>query len=204
MNASSTAPTTRRGTTARVVGSLGVIGAAAAIAGLGTFGAFTDSTTPAPVSVQSGVVSIALAAADGSATVPLAFDGVVPGAAVTRAINLVNDGDSALASVRLGTVAAESSILDTDTVDGLKMTVQSCSVAWTSEFSCAGTVRTLLDAGPVVRDGLLADPASLAAGATDHLAVRLELPVSAGDAFKQQSSELALTFTATQRAGAER
>jgi len=204
VNASSTAPSTRRVTVARLIGSVGVIGAAAAVAGLGTFGAFTDSTTPAAVSVQSGVVSIALAAADGSATVPLSFDGVVPGASVTRAVNLVNDGDSALASVRMGTVATESSVMDTDTVQGLQMTVQSCSVAWTSDFTCTGDVRTLLGSGPVVRDQLLSDPASLAAGTTDHLAVRLELPVSAGDAFKEQASELALTFTATQRAGAER
>lgn len=204
MNATSTAPSTRQVTMARLIGSVGVVGAAAAVAGLGTFGAFTDSTTPAEVSVQSGVVSIALAAADGSATVPLAFDGVVPGASVTRAVDLVNDGDSALASVRLGTVATESSVMDTDTVHGLQMTVQSCSVAWTSDFGCTGSVRTLLGSGPVVRDSVLSAPASLAAGATDHLAVRLELPVSAGDAFKQQASELALTFTATQRAGAQR
>ena len=204
MNASSTAPSTRRVTVARLIGSVGVVGAAAAVAGLGTFGAFTDSTTPAAVSVQSRVMSIVLTAADGTATVPLAFDGVVPGASVTRVLDLVNDGTSALASVRLGTVATESSVMDTDTVNGLQMTVQSCSVAWTSDATCTGTVRTLLGSGPVVRDSLLSDPASLAAGTTDHLAVRLELPVSAGDAFEEQSSELALTFTATQRAGAQR
>ena len=204
MDASSTAPSTRRVTVARLIGSIGVIGAAAAVAGLGTFGDFTDSTSPVEVSVQAGVVSIALTAADGSATVPLVFDGVVPGASVTRAVDLVNDGDSTLASIRLGTVATESSIMDTDTVHGLQLTAQSCSVAWTSDWTCTGTVRTLLGSGPVVRDSVLSDPASLSAGTTDHLAVRLELPVSAGDAFKEQASELALTFTATQRAGVQR
>ena len=193
----------RRVTMAKLLGSVGVVGAAAAVAGLGTFGAFTDSTAPAPVSVESGVVSISLAAADGTATVPLAFDGVVPGAEVTQVLNLVNDGDSALASVRLGTVATQSSVLDTDTVDGLHMLVQSCSVAWDGA-SCAGDLRTVLDDGPVVRTAELETPASLVAGATDHLAVTLSLPASAGDAFKEQSSEFALTFTATQRAGTDR
>jgi predicted ribosomally synthesized peptide with SipW-like signal peptide len=204
VNASSTKHIGRRVSLAKVLGSVGVVGAAAAVAGMGTFGAFTDTTTPAPVSVQSGVVSIALSAEDGTATVPLAFDGVVPGASVTRALNLVNDGDSALASVRLATVATESSIMDTDPVNGLQMTVLSCPVAWTSDLTCDGDVRRLLAPGPVIDDAELVDPASLAAGATDHLAVTLELPASAGDAFKEQSSELSLTFSATQRAGAER
>ncbi|WP_299954645.1 hypothetical protein [uncultured Modestobacter sp.] len=204
MNASSTAPRTRRLTVARLIGTVGVVGAAAAVAGMGTFGAFTDSTSPAPVSIQSGIVSIALAAADGSATVPLAFDGVVPGASVTQALDLVNDGDSALASVELDTRATTSSVMDTDTVHGLQMTVRSCSEAWTEDFTCAGDVDTLLASGPVVRDSELTAPASLAAGATDHLAVTLALPASADDAFKAKSSELALTFTATQRGGTDR
>jgi spore coat-associated protein N len=204
VNGDSITRTARRVSLAKVMGSVGVIGAAAAVAGMGTFGAFTDSTTPAPVSIQSGVVSIALSAAEGSATVPLAFDGVVPGASVTRAINLVNDGDSALSSVRLATAATRSSVMDTDTVNGVQMTVQSCSVAWTADFSCAGSAKTLLAAGPVVRNAALTDPASVTAGATDHLAVTLALPTSAGDVFKDKSSDLALTFTATQRDGGGR
>ena len=204
MNASSIKGPARRVTVAKLMGSIGVIGAAAAVAGMGTFGSFTDSTTPAAVTIDSGVVSIALSAADGTASVPLSFAGVVPGASVTRAIDLVNDGTSALASVDLTTAATTSSVLDTDTVNGLQMTVQSCSVAWTADFSCTGSVRTLQTAGPVVRSTTLTAPASLVAKATDHLAVTLQLPASAGDAFKQQSSQLALTFTATQRAGTNR
>ena len=204
MNASSTKRVARRVSLAKVMGSVGIVGAAAAVAGMGTFGAFTDTTSPAPVSIESGVVSIALSAADGSATVPLAFDGVVPGASVTRAVNLVNDGDSALSTVRLATVATESSIMDTDTVHGLQLAVLSCTVPWTSDFVCAGVESMLLDPGPVIDDAELSNPASLAARATDHLAVRLSLPGTAGDAFKDQSSRLALTFSATQRDGAER
>jgi len=203
VNASSTKRAARRLTMAKVLGSVGVVGAAAAVAGLGTFGAFTDSTSPAPVSIQSGIVSIALSAADGTATVPLDFGGVVPGGSVTKALNLVNDGNSALASVRLATVATQSSVLDTDAANGLQMTVQSCSVAWTND-ACTGDVRTVLASGPVIRDAQLANPASLVAQATDHLAVTLSLPATAGDAFKQKTSGLALTFTATQRDGAGR
>ena len=204
MNASTTNGRTRRTTAARLIGSIGVLAAAAAVAGLGTFGTFTDSTTPVAVTLDSGIVSIALSAADGTASVPLSFSGVVPGASVVRVMDLVNDGTSALASVSLRTAATTSSVLDTDTVNGLQMSVQSCSVAWTPDSSCTGTVRTVQAAGPVVRDTVLTAPASLAPGVTDHLAVTLQLPATAGDAFKQQTSHLALTFTATQRAGTAR
>ena len=42
------------------------------------------------------------------------------------------------------------------------------------------------------------------AGATDHLAVTVALPASAGDAFKQQASDLQMVFTAVQRDGSAR
>jgi hypothetical protein len=183
VNASSTQRAARRLTLTRVLGSVGVIGAAAAVAGRASVTARWS--------------------ADGTATVPLDFGGVVPGGSVTKALDLVNDGDSALASVRLATVATQSSVLDTDAVNGLQMSVQSCSVAWTND-TCSGSVRTVLAAGPVVRDSVLANPASLVAKATDHLAVTLALPATAGDAFKQKNSGLALTFTATQRDGVGR
>jgi hypothetical protein len=204
VNATGQASTARRTSAAKVVGSLGVVGAAAAIAALGTFGAFTDSTTPQAAAVGTGVVSIDLAAAGGGTSVPLAFGGVVPGGSVTQAVDLVNDGTSALASVRMGTVAATSSILDTDTTHGLQLSVRSCSEAWTADFTCAGDVRTVLTSGPVVRSADLTAPRSLAAGATDHLAVTVGLPTTAGDAFKRQASDLRMVFEATQRGGAAR
>jgi hypothetical protein len=194
----------RRQTAAKVVGSLGIAAAAAAVAGLGAFGAFTDSTAPATVAVTNGVVSIDLTAAGGGTAVPLSFGSVVPGSSVTQAIDLVNDGDSALASVTLATRATTSSLLDTDATHGLQLSVRSCSVPWTAQHTCAGDVRTVLASGPVLRTGALDAPRTLSAGATDHLAVTAALPSSAGDAFKGQSSELQLVFSAVQRNGSAR
>ena len=188
---------------ARLLGTVGVVGAAAAVAGLGTFGTFTDSTTPVSAPVQAGVVSIGLTAADGSASVPLDFTGIVAGGSVTQAINLVNDGGTALAGVTMATTATTSSLLDTDRVDGLQLSVRSCSVAWTGS-TCTGDLRAVLGSGPVLRDLPLTNPFSLAIGATDHLAVTATLPASAGDAFKGQTSRLSMTFTATQRDGLDR
>ena len=49
----------KNSTTARkVVGSLGVIGAAAAVAGMGTFGTFTDSSTPVNTTINSATLQL--------------------------------------------------------------------------------------------------------------------------------------------------
>ena len=79
MNASSTQRPTRRVTVARLVGSVGVLGAAAAVAGTGTFGAFTDSTTPVNTDVAAGTVSVTLSPAANYRTVPMTPEGLLPG-----------------------------------------------------------------------------------------------------------------------------
>ena len=202
MDATTTVPS-HRPTAYKIAGSIAVAATAAAVAGLGTFGTFTSSTSPTPVAVQNGTVSIDLTAGDGSASVPLSFS-VTPGASTTRTINLVDDGSAALRSVSLATVATTSSILDSDPVNGLQMQIDDCSVAWAADGTCSGEQRPVLASGPAVRTVGLVNPFGLAAGATDHLAVTIGLPISAGDAFKSQSSALSLTFTATQRDGASR
>ena len=54
------AASARRSSVTKAVASLGVLAAAAAVAGLGSFGAFTDSTTPVQADVDTGVLSINL------------------------------------------------------------------------------------------------------------------------------------------------
>jgi hypothetical protein len=198
-----TTSTTHRPTAFKIAGSIAIAATAAAVAGLGTFGSVTDSSSPTPVAVQDGTVSIDLTAGDGSASVPLSF-AVVPGSSSTKTINLVDDGSVALKSVSLATTATTSSILDSDPTNGLQMSVESCSIAWAADGTCAGAQRTVLASGPAVRTANLANPFGLVAGATDHLAVTLGLPATAGDQFKSQTSSLSLTFTATQRDGGSR
>ena len=198
-----TTSTPHRPTAFKLAASIAIAATAAAVAGLGTLGSFTDSTSPTAVAVQDGTVSIDLTAGDGSASVPLNF-GVAPGASATKYVNLVNDGSVALKSVSLATVATASSILDSDPTNGLQMSVESCSVAWAADGTCAGAQRTVQASGPAVRTTTLANPFGLATGAIDHLAVTLGLPATAGDQFKAQTSSLSLTFTATQRDGGSR
>src|SRR3954463_2732202 len=114
----------------KVLRSLGVVGAGLAVTGLGTFGTFTDSTTPLDAVVGGGTVSIDVRDPDHLGTLPLAIDGVLPGGSTTRTVSIVNDGTSDLAAVTMTAVATGSSVLDTDTADGLQTTVRACSVPW--------------------------------------------------------------------------
>jgi hypothetical protein len=200
--------TTKSTTARKVVGSLGVIGAAAAVAGIGTFGGFTDSTTPVSTTISSGTLSIDLT--QPSVAIPASTIGFVPGDSLTRAVNLVNDGNSALGSVTLSSTVATPSVLTTDTTNGLQLTLKYCSVAWTQggtasnpTYTCSGTER-LMGNAPVVGNMTLGTPVSLAAGGTDFLTFSISLPAAADNSFQGKSAALSLTFTATQRTGTAR
>jgi hypothetical protein len=186
-------------TTARkVVGSLGVIGAAAAVAGMGTFGSFTDSTTPVATTINSGTLSIDLAKAS---TLEFTAGNLIPGDSVTRPFTLKNDGSSDLGTINLASVATTGSILTDGTANGLQLAVKSCPVAWTqsdTSFTCASGEKTLLT-GPAVLNGVLNGPESLVAGKSDNLAISYTLPTAAGNEFQGKQAALSLTFTATQR-----
>ena len=197
-----------RSRAAKIVGSLGIIGTAAAVAGIGTFGGFTDSTTPVATNVSTGTLSIDLT--QQGYAIPATTAGFVPGDSLTRAVNLVNDGTVPLGSVTLGTTVGASSVLTTDTVNGLQMAVKSCAVAWTQggtasapTYTCSSGER-VLGSGPAVSSIALNNPASLAAGATDYLTFAISLPGSADNTFQGKSAALSLTFTATQRTGTAR
>ena len=195
-------------TARKVVGSLGVLGTAAAVAGMGTFGNFTDSTTPVATTIQSGTLSIDLS--QPGFAIPVTTTGFVPGDSLTRAVNLVNDGNSPLGSVTLNSSATASSVLTTDTVNGLQLTVKKCSVAWTqggtasaATYTCAGT-ETLVGTGPVVSNFTVSGAAALNAGGTDYLTFSISLPATADNTFQGKSASLSLTFTGTQRTGTAR
>jgi predicted ribosomally synthesized peptide with SipW-like signal peptide len=200
--------TTKSATARKVVGSLGVIGAAAAVAGMGTFGSFTDSSTPVATTIQSGTLNIDVT--QQGFAVPVTTAGFVPGDSLTRAVNLVNSGNVALGSVTLNTTVSAPSVLTTDVTNGLQLAVKSCSVPWTqggtataATYACSGTERVLAS-GPAVSNLTLNNPASLAAGATDYLTFAVSLPTTAGNAFQGQSAALSLVFTGTQRTGTAR
>jgi hypothetical protein len=208
---STNAPLVERSTTRKVVGSLAILGTAAAVAGLGTYGNFTDSTTPLNTTVDTGTLSINLAQPGGAVAIPVNTTGFVPGDSITRAVNLINDGGSGLGSVTVqSALASPASVLTTDAINGLQLSVKGCSVAWTQggtptapTYACPGTERTILT-GPAVNSAPLASPASLVPGGVDNLVFSVSLPTTADNTFQGKSASLSLTFTGVQRTGTAR
>jgi spore coat-associated protein N len=193
----------------KILLSLGALGLAGALAGMGTFATFT-STTSASSTVASGTVVIALGNTGASTNrLTVNASGLVPGDTVQRSFDLSNTGSQDLASVALTTSASPSSLLDNDTTNGLQMVIDRCSVAWTESgsspafsYSCSGSTTTIISSRAVIQSSLtMAGLSALTAGGTDHLRLTLTFPSSAGASLQGLSSTLTYSFLGTQRAG---
>ena len=189
--------------------SLAIVAAAAGIAGLGTYATFTSSTS-ASQGVSSGTVTIALGAT-GAATnrLTVGASNIAPGDTIQRSVDLLNSGSIDLSGITLTTSASPSSLLDTDATNGLQMSIDRCSNAWTEggtapayTYTCSGSTSTVLASRSVVGSNLtLSNLTALTNGVTDHLRVTLSFPSAAPNSFQNQSSTIQYTFTGTQRAG---
>lgn len=199
-------------TTSKILASLALVGTAAAVAGMGTYGAFT-STTSASTDVTAGTVTIGLGAT-GTANnrLTVAATGVLPGDTIQRAVALSNTGNQDLASVTLTTTASASSRLDTDTLNGLQLAIDACSVPWTEAgtapaytYTCSGTTTQVLGSRAVIGSNLaLANINSVTAGSSDNLRATLTVPAGADNTFQGLSSTVGFAFTGTQRSAASK
>lgn len=191
-------------TSGKILASVALVGTAAAVAGMGTYGAFTSSTT-ASQDVKAGIVKIALGQTTADTlNVPVA--GLLPGDAVEKLVTLANTGDSALGTVSLTTAdtATPASALSTDATNGLQLLIENCSAAWTgaaAPYTCSGTKTTVLASSPIIgANRALANLTALTNGKTDNLKVTTTLPSAAPDAFQGVASTISFNFSATQRA----
>jgi len=195
----------RPGLSGKLLATVALLGAAASIAGLGTYATFT-STVSQSHTIASGTVTIALGATGASTNrLNIGASGLAPGDTIQRSVDLINSGSLDLASVTLTTTASPSSLLDTDATNGLQMVIDKCSQAWTESgppytYTCGGTTSSVLASRAVIGSSLaLSNLGSTTAGASDHLRVTLTLPSGAGNTFQNQSSTITYTFTGTQR-----
>lgn len=197
--------TAARPTAHKLLATVAVLGAAASIAGLGTYATWT-STTSENHTISSGTVTIALGAT-GAATnrLNVGASALAPGDTIQRSVDLTNSGSIDLAGVTLTTTASPSSLLDTDATNGLQMVVDKCSVAWTEAgppftYTCSGSTSSVLTSRAVIGSNLsLSNLGVTAPGATDHLRVTLTLPSGAPNTLQNQSSTITYAFTGTQR-----
>ena len=207
MTSAVSSTTNRRRSATTIVGAVAVVGAAVAVAGLGTMGGFTDSTAPVDAKVDTGVLSIDVSQSNG-AVVPFSGGAMIAGDSRTMLLDLSNDGTTPLSAVTLTSWATRSSVLDTDTVNGLQLKVEACSVGWTTSASaptCSGTVRSYFSGPMVGTNRTLAGSAVLAPGVGEHLLLTASLPATAsGDAFEGATSGINFMFTGVQRNGSAR
>ncbi|MFC6286840.1 TasA family protein [Nocardioides sp. GCM10027113] len=203
--------TLTRSTATKIFASVALVGGAASVAGLGTFGAFT-STTAVNGTVTNGKVVLS-AAAGPVRGIDIAATDVVPGDTVQRSVTLTRSSDtSAFGSVALTTSGSVSNLLTTDTTNGLQLKIDQCSVAWakaptTNDLTCAGTTTAVIAQRPVIGTGLDLGAATTtlnAAGAVSYLRVTLTLPSAAGNTLQGLGNTIGFTFDATQRAAEAR
>lgn len=207
-------------TTRKILLSMGAIGAAASVAGLGTFASFTD-TDNASLTVESGTVDIALGSVGANNRMSVSADGMVPGDTAQRRVKLTNPAVGAnqdLYSIVLTTAATTSSVLDTDATDGLHVKIEKCtgllgwleSVTTPYTYTCDQTIlgdnlgpRTTVVARRAIIGSEIAmsSMSALTVGNTDDLVVTVDLPDSADNDFQGKTSTVQFTFTATQRNG---
>lgn len=200
--------------------SLGAVGVAASMAGLGTFATFNDSTS-ASQAVSSGTVDINLGAA-GTADnrLTIGATGLVPGDTVQRRAKVSNAGSENLASVVLTTVDTTTdpdTVLTTDAINGLQVKIERCTGAlgWKESatpytYTCdatlagdnAGVRSDVLASRAVIGSNMaLSGMQALTAGNTDDMVVTLSLPSTADNTFQNKSATVEYTFTGTQRTG---
>ncbi|GAW50870.1 MULTISPECIES: TasA family protein [unclassified Nocardioides] len=193
-------------TAVKIFASVVLVGGAASVAGLGTFGAFT-STTTASESVASGKVVLSSAAGAVSMATPVAD--MVPGDVAQRAVTLSRSTDTtSFGSVKLTTTGSTANVLTSNATNGLQLKIDQCSVAWTkaastNDLTCSGTTTSVVAQRAVIGtdiDLAAATTTLNASGATSFLRVSVSLPTAADNTFQGLSNTLTFTFDATQRA----
>lgn len=198
---------TAAGLTGKILLSVALVLTAAALVGVGTFAVFTD-TASVSQATSSGTISLNPINVNGANNrLSIGASNIAAGDTIQRAVNLKNTGNLALSTVTLTTTASPSSLLDTDTTNGLQMLIERCSVAWSETggppytYTCGGTTSTVLASTPVIGTNLALANLTLTAGTDNYVRVTLTLPGAAGNTLQTQSSTINYAFTATQRAG---
>ena len=185
----------------KIVLSIALLLAAAAVLIGGAFATFTNTATAGSQAITSGTIKLATGPTNDAGT---GATNIAAGDTISREIDLNSTG-SGLADkeITLKFTAAPTSLMDTDATNGLQLSIQACSVAWTRvvektpppafSYTCSGTTSTIKIGGAASTSvsALETTPAqlealkSLAGGGQDYLVFKLTLPETApGDLSK--------------------
>jgi spore coat-associated protein N len=177
-----------------------LLGAAGALIG-GAFATFTDSVSAGPQAISSGTVKLAVGPVNDAAT---GAEHIAAGDTIAREADLNSTG-ATIADKEITlkfSAPVTKSLLDEDPTNGLQVSVQACSVAWTRKveappppfkYTCGGVESAVKIGGAATASvsslettpGALTPLNSLATGGQDFLVFKLELPAAApGDLSK--------------------
>ena len=180
----------RRSLAAKLFASIGVLGAAASCAGLGTFA--DPASARGTLSIEGGARPhlIALARVLQPATT------VAPGDRVSRTLTLTARGRSFR---RLDLkITAKGAPLLMNRATGLRVSISRCARQWRragGRYLCRGKAKIVLKPVPVLGHRKL-PAASIKRGKKLFLLVTLTLPAGAGNELQHQQSRLVYRFTA--------
>jgi predicted ribosomally synthesized peptide with SipW-like signal peptide len=191
----------------KLVMSVALITVAAALVGVGAFAAFTDTASVSQANT-SGTVTMAVINVSGANNrLSVGATNIAAGDTIQRVADLKQTGTIVLASITLTTTASPTSLLDTDTTNGLQMVIDKCSVAWTEAgppytYTCGGTTTSVSTTRAVIGANLTLSNLTLTTGTDNYVRATLTLPSGAPNTLQGQSSTINYAFTGTQRTAA--
>jgi hypothetical protein len=162
--------------------------------------------------VTSAKLSLSLT--DNGAGFTQAVSALVPTDTVNRFVDVTNNGTADGTNLVLGIAAGTTNKLVTDAVNGLQISIASCSGGWTaSTGACSGSTTSLVTSTPL--SGLTGTTQTVvngafAQGAVQHLRVTLALPAQSettvngtppANTIQGLSTTITYTFAIGQRAG---
>ncbi|MGO4228882.1 TasA family protein [Arthrobacter sp. YAF34] len=194
-----------KSTSSKVLASAALLAAAAGVAGMGTYGGFTASTS---ASTTVDAARVVLTGAD-AGTISVQAAKVIPGDTMERTLNLVNGSTIDLAGIALTTTASSTNLLTSDLSNGLQLQIDTCPVAWTGSgtgpYTCsaAGTpaqgTAVLAKRAVIGQNMALSGLTSTSVGKTDFLRVKMSLPTTANDDFQGLTNGVSFAFSAVTR-----
>jgi len=178
----------QRSLAAKLFASIGVLGAAASCAGLGTFA--DPASAKVPLTIHVGRPQLAAVT---RVLQPAAL--VAPGDRINRTLVLTARGHGFR---RLDlTVTAKRASLLTDKASGLRLSISRCPKQWrrgSGRYLCGSKAKVVLKPVPVLGRRKL-PAASIKRGNKLFLLLTLTLPAASGNQLQNQQSTLAYKFT---------
>lgn len=205
----------RRRRRERVALSMAAVMAATAVFSIGAAASFTTSVaSDADQVVSTGTLELVLGETGARTNrLDIAATNIVPGDTIERTVDLVNQGSIDMSTITLTTEATTSSLLDTDTVRGLQLVLESCSQPWNESslanggftYTCPDATgpTTVIASQPVIGDTDVSSVSATTAGQTAHLRTILTLPEGtpgSNDDLQGQSTIVEYSFFGVQRA----